>query len=281
LRAFASVARPDGLPTLWSDCLASWWLGGGGHTGNLPYLFAGATFLYLGAVFANDAFDAEFDRQHHPTRPIPSGKVSWKTVWRWGLGWLALGALSWLWLGTLTGGFGLALVICIVLFDSVHRLLALSPLLLGGCRLLLYLAAGSVSAAGVTGWSVWCGLALAAYVSGIGYFKRGIRAPGWAAYAPVLLLACPIILALIMNANASRPAGLMLSAVLGLWTIRCLRPVLWSAQPNLSRAISGLSAGIVFVDWLAVPDVPRQLNFVFLALFGAALLLQRLTAAAE
>lgn len=278
-RAFKSVARLGGLPTVWSDCLAGWWLGGRGNTENLPFLFAGATFLYLGATFANDVFDTEFDQHHHPARPIPSGRVSWKTVWHWALGWLALGALSWLCLGKLIGGFGLAMIVCIVIFDSVHRLLALSPLLLGACRLLLYLAAASAGADGVTGWSVWCGLAVAAYVAGLGYFKQWVRTPDWEACGPGLLLACPIILALMMDANAARPAGLLLSAILGLWTIRCLRPLLWSPLPNVRVAISGLSAGIVFVDWLAVADAPRSLGFVFLALFGAAVLLERLAAA--
>jgi hypothetical protein len=276
LRAFLSRTRLGGLPTIWSNCLAGWWLGGGGNAGNLPFLLAGATLLCLGGVFSNDAFDAEFDREHHPARPIPSGRVSWKTVWRTGLACLALGALSWFWIGTLTGGLGLALVFCIVLFDSVHRSIAFSPLLLGLCRLLLYVAASSVGAAGVTGWSVWCGLALAAYVAGHAHFVWHARTHGRVPYTLAFALACPIVLALIMDANGARQSGLLLSAVLGLWILRCLRPALWSPEPDLEFASSGLMAGIVFVDWLAVADAPRLLSFAFLALFGLALLFLRL-----
>ena len=39
-------------------------------------------------------------------------------------------------------------------------------------------------------------------------------------------------------------------------------------------------SGIVLVNWLAVVDVPREISLVFLGLFGATLLLQRLVPAA-
>src|ERR1043166_9840735 len=73
LRTFLILGRVSNLPTVWSNCLAGWWLGGGGEVGNLPFLFIGATLLYLGGMFLNDACDAEFDRQHRRERPFPSG----------------------------------------------------------------------------------------------------------------------------------------------------------------------------------------------------------------
>src|SRR6202040_661056 len=101
--------------------------------------------------------------------------------------------------------------------------------LLGLCRLLLYLVASSTGVDGVTGWSVWCGLALAGYVAGLGYSTPRARPPARPAYWPMLLLACPIVLALVMDANRARQAGLLLSAVLGLWIARCLRQAFWSS----------------------------------------------------
>ncbi|MGH9577087.1 MAG: hypothetical protein ACRD3R_06585, partial [Terriglobales bacterium] len=56
---------------------------------------------------------------------------------------------------------------------------------------------------------------------------------------------------------------------------RSLRPALWSEEPNAGRAVSGLLAGIVLVDLLAVADVPSELGAGFLLLFLAALLFQR------
>jgi hypothetical protein len=82
-----------------------------------------------------------------------------------------------------------------------------------------------------------------------------------------------------MDTGSSRAAGLLVSAVFTLWVLRCLRPVWWSHEGNLARAVAGLSAGIVFVDWLAVADAPRQVGVIFVALFGITLLFQRLAEA--
>ena len=71
LRTLLILGRVSNLPTVWSNCLAGWWLGGGGNTGKLPFLFAGTTLLYIGGMYLNDAFDVEFDRQHRKERPIP------------------------------------------------------------------------------------------------------------------------------------------------------------------------------------------------------------------
>jgi 4-hydroxybenzoate polyprenyltransferase len=114
-RTLLILGRVSNLPTVWSNCLAGWWLGGGATVGKLPFVLAGATCLYLGGTFLNDAFDADFDRQHRRERPIPSGSISVETVRRWGLAWLALGMLSLFRLGMEAGVLGLVLLLCILL----------------------------------------------------------------------------------------------------------------------------------------------------------------------
>src|SRR6185369_1844192 len=116
LRTLLVLGRVSNLPTVWSNCLAGWWLGGAKNTTELPLLFAGVTLLYVGGMFLNDAFDVEFDRQYRKERPIPSGAVSLAAVWRWGLCALALGALTLILLNRTTGAFGLALTISIILY---------------------------------------------------------------------------------------------------------------------------------------------------------------------
>src|SRR5947209_2456015 len=93
LRTVLALARPALLPTVWSNCIAGWWLGGGGHLEGAPVLFASATLFYFGARFLHDVFDAEHDQIHHATRPIPARSIGHQTVWRWGLGMLLTGAL--------------------------------------------------------------------------------------------------------------------------------------------------------------------------------------------
>ena len=65
-RALLVLGRVSNLPTVWSNCLAGWLLGGGGEWGGFCWLCLGATALYVGGMYLNDAFDAEFDRVFRP-----------------------------------------------------------------------------------------------------------------------------------------------------------------------------------------------------------------------
>ena len=227
-------------------------------------------------MYLNDAFDVDFDRQHRPERPIPSGAISLPVVWGWGLAWLGLGALSLIVIGKTTGALALVLILCIIIYDATHKVITASPWLMGACRFWIYVIAGSTASWGVNGWPIWCGVALALYVAGLSHMARlessRARVPRW----PLALLAVPVFLALLMDAGENRVPALLLSLILVLWIARCVRPMFQGGEVNVGRIVSGLLAGIVFVDWLAVaPGCPPALNAVFLILFGATLGLQR------
>lgn len=276
LRTLLILGRVSNLPTVWSNCLAGWWLGGGENFANLPWLFFGVSALYVGGMYLNDAFDADFDRQHRPERPIPSGAISLPAVWGWGLAWLGLGALSLIFIGKTTGALALVLILCIIIYDATHKVITASPWLMGACRFWIYVIAGSTASWGVNGWPIWCGVALALYVAGLSHMARlessRARVPRW----PLVLLAVPVFLALLMDTGENRVPALLLSLILVLWIARCVRPMFQGGQVNVGRIVSGLLAGIIFVDWLAVaPGCPPALNAVFLILFGATLGLQR------
>jgi len=276
LRTLLILGRVSNLPTVWSNCLAGWWLGGGENFANLPWLFFGVSALYIGGMYLNDAFDVDFDRQHRPERPIPSGAISLPVVWGWGLAWLGLGALSLIFIGKVTGALALVLILCIIIYDATHKVITASPWLMGACRFWIYVIAGSTASWGVNGWPIWCGVALALYVAGLSHMARleSSRAaiPRW----PLVLLVVPVFLALLMDTGENRVPALLLSLILVLWIARCVRPMFQGGQVNVGRIVSGLLAGIIFVDWLAVaPGCPPALNAVFLILFGATLGLQR------
>jgi len=274
LRTLLVLGRVSNLPTVWSNCLAGWWLGGHRETRHLPFLFIGVTLLYVGGMYLNDAFDANFDRQHRHERPIPRGEIALPMVWKLSLLWITLGLASLFWIGDATGIFGIALVVCILLYDALHKLVTFSPLFMGACRFFVYPVAASLGG-GEPGWAIWCGLALAFYVIGLSFLARRESARGPVQYWPLIFLPAPIVLAFFMNAGEYRRSAGILSVVFGLWVLRCLRSYLWSEDRQIGRTVSGLLAGIVFVDWLAVADAPRNLGLVFLALFGLAILFQR------
>jgi 4-hydroxybenzoate polyprenyltransferase len=276
LRTLLIMGRVSNLPTVWSNCLAGWWLSGGGNVWKLPLLFFGVSALYTGGMFLNDAFDADFDRQRRASRPIPSGAISLQAVWRWSFAWLGLGALSLIAIGKTTGMLALALLICIIIYDAAHKAITASPWLMGLCRFWVYVIAGTTAANGLNGNSIWCGFALAFYIVGLSYVARRESFRGPVPYWPLILLAAPIFLAMLMNAGQARKAAMFVSLVFVLWVARCARTIFFGGEVNVGRIVSGLLAGIVFVDWLAVaPQCPRELSAVFLILFGATLWLQR------
>jgi 4-hydroxybenzoate polyprenyltransferase len=145
LRTLLVLGRVSNLPTVWSNCLAAWLLGGGGPWRRFAVLCAGASLLYTGGMFLNDAFDADFDRRYRAERPIPSGQISPRMVWAVAWAMLVAGWLAILLLGMTAAIFGAMLVACIVVYDAIHKRTALAPLLMAACRLLLYLVAASAA----------------------------------------------------------------------------------------------------------------------------------------
>mgnify|MGYP002525814088 FL=1 len=106
VKALLLLGRVSNLPTVWSNCLAAWLLAGGAlvesaDVQRFAWLIAGATLLFLAGMFLNDAFDVQFDREHRPGRPIPSGAISVKAVWVLGIGQLLLGLGCLVWVNTL------------------------------------------------------------------------------------------------------------------------------------------------------------------------------------
>jgi 4-hydroxybenzoate polyprenyltransferase len=172
-KALLDLGRVSNLPTIWSNCLGAWVLAGSAFTysesmqfhelegifGRLAHLFtvpmaaifaAAASLLYVGGTALNDAFDADYDREHRPERPIPSGAFSAKWVGILGISALAVGAGIFLNLGISTGGIAvpiltISLVALILIYDWMHKKSVWAVIPMGGCRLLLYLLVGMVA----------------------------------------------------------------------------------------------------------------------------------------
>ena len=86
------MARGANLPTVWSNVVAAWAINAGAGPSlhwmpewtnmeffnywTLGWLLLGASLLYAGGCFLNDACDHEFDHQNRPERPIPRGHLS-------------------------------------------------------------------------------------------------------------------------------------------------------------------------------------------------------------
>jgi 4-hydroxybenzoate polyprenyltransferase len=275
LRTFLILGRVSNLPTVWSDCLAAWWLGGAGNIAALICVSLSASFLYVGGMFLNDAFDAEFDSHHRRTRPIPSGAISEREVWQWGFVLMALGLAGVSSLGLTVVICAIALCVCIVLYNAVHKWTPLAPGLMGLCRLGVYLMAASAGQQGIRGEVVWKGLALAAYIVGLSCLARKeswrVRINFW----PTLLLAAPMVFAGLIDNGPSWMPALDYSLVLAAWSGWALSRSLGQTEPNVGYTVSRLLAGIVLVDLLAVASASEPWVGCFTLCFPLALLLQR------
>ena len=275
LRTLLVLGRVSNLPTVWSNCLAGWLLSGGGRVGSLFLLTLGATALYIGGMYLNDAFDVEFDRLNRKERPIPSGAISVGDVWGYGLSWLGLGLALVYFFNTTTFTLAVALLLSILLYDAIHKAIPFSPVIMAACRFFLFLMAASVGQNGVTGLAVWMALALALYIVGLSYVARSESNRRPIRFWPCLCLLAPLFLAWLVNEGDFRKQSLLLSVILLLWILRCLSHTFLSQDKNIGRTVSGLLAGIVLVDLLACTGLGAVWPLVFASLFVSALLFQR------
>jgi hypothetical protein len=84
-----------------------------------------------------------------------------------------------------------------------------------------------------------------------------------------------VVLALVVNVGEYQTRGVLLSVALVLWTLRSLYFAFWAGQRHIGRSVSGLLAGIVLVDLLAVAGGTPTITMVTISLFVTALLFQR------
>ncbi|MEI8089406.1 MAG: UbiA family prenyltransferase [Opitutaceae bacterium] len=141
LRLWLDLARAGNFPSVWSNVLAALVLSapavGAWPALNLLLLTVLAGSLaYAGGTTLNDAFDAEFDRQHRPERAIPRGLIARSSVAGVGALQLAAGLSLLVFLGASSlAAAGLAATI--LLYDWLHKRWTGSVLLMAGCRVML------------------------------------------------------------------------------------------------------------------------------------------------
>jgi len=284
-KALLLLGRVSNLPTVWSNSLAAWLLAGGAFGGpedqlRFAWLIAGATLLYLAGMFLNDAFDERFDREHRAERPIPRGVISARTVWVLGVLQMALSLGCVISINLAAAVCALGLAACVLWYNWQHKRINWSPLIMGLCRLLLYLLAAAV-AVGWVAWPVVLGaVVLGGYIVGLSNIAREEATRGrvnsWPCWLLLLPLAIPFVLISIPTLP-EREAWILLPPliVFALWVGRSLLFTFKAAIPQHGRTVSGLLAGIVLLD-AVVASVPNP-GFapVFMVLFLLALLFQR------
>jgi 4-hydroxybenzoate polyprenyltransferase len=144
VRTALQLGRVSNLPTVWTNVLAGTVLSGVEPSLAVVVSVGVATsLLYIAGMYLNDAFDHRWDAEHRARRPIPMGEVDVRTVFVAGFGMMAAGLVILL-VGP--GGPraflpGLVLAGLVVLYDVSHNKNPIAPVILGLCRVAVYVVA--------------------------------------------------------------------------------------------------------------------------------------------
>jgi UbiA prenyltransferase family protein len=251
------LGRVSNLPTVWTNVCAGVVLSGAAVTAQLTLLLiVSLSLFYVGGMFLNDAFDQRFDRREQPYRPIPAGEVTTAMVFACGFGLLALGLVILLIVGyAAPGGFGwrapaagALLAAVIVIYDAWHKANPVGPLIMGLCRLLVYLIAGLAAAGAFPERLLIAAAVSLCYLVGLTYVAKQESLRRIDDFWPLVFLAVPFVYGLPLA--IARPAGLVLYVLLLAAVIGALTFLFRPAVPNVRYAIMLLIAGISLLDGL-------------------------------
>jgi hypothetical protein len=252
LTTLLRLGRISNVPTVWTNVLAGSVIAGGGPGADQIALLATAmTAFYVGGMYLNDFFDRAVDARDRPGRPIDAGEIRASTVSLIGFGLLAVGVVLMIPYGLVATMWGALLAAVIVLYDLWHKGNALSPLVMGSCRALVYIATGAAVAGSISHATILGAVALASHVAGITYAAKQESLDRVGNLWPLALLAAPLLIAL----PALFSGWIVIAAFLLLLAADALAIRLLAKRPvpgSVPLAVSGLIAAICLVDALAV-----------------------------
>jgi 4-hydroxybenzoate polyprenyltransferase len=248
LATLLKLGRVSNLPTIWTNVLAGTVLAGGEwRDQRIAVVLLAMSLFYVGGMYLNDYFDRAIDRRERPERPIPAGEVSATTVAAIGFGMLGVGVALLAMAGTVAALAGVLLAAAVVGYDLFHKGFVLSPLVMGLCRALVYVAAAVAATGAVSAAVVIASLALLAYVAGLTYSARQESLDRVGNLWPLVVLSAPLVLALPAFRHGAL-AVLVYVALIG-WTAYAI--YLLAKRPfagAVPRAVGFLIAGISLVD---------------------------------
>jgi UbiA prenyltransferase family protein len=278
LRTALRLGRVSNLPTVWTNVLAGAVLAGAGGSGaQFALMLLAFSLFYTGGMFLNDAFDARFDAALRPERPIPSGEIGARAVFAWGFGLMAAGVALLAWIGIAPALAGLTLATAITFYDWHHKQNLLGPVVMGLCRVLVYVGAGLCVAPALPE-ALWVGAALMwCYLIGLTYIAKQENLGRVENLWPLLFLAVPAAGGAWLA--AAQPAALVCWLLFSGWMLVALWFLRRRAKGDVPRAVVSLIAGISLLDALLIAAAGAPaLAALALAGFAVTLVLQRYVA---
>lgn len=255
LSAALKLGRVSNLPTVWSNVLTGMALAGSATADcRLLLLVVSLSLFYVGGMFLNDAFDHGFDAKARPERPIPSGQVSATQVHAFGFGMMAVALALLAWVGYDYEPFtqwrpvaaGFALAAAIVFYNWHHKNNPLSPLVMGVCRMLVYLTAALAVTAVIPPQVIVAAVVLLCYLIGLTYAAKKEHHGRLDSIWPLAFLAVPVIYGIYLA--PAQPVVALPLLLLAAWAFYALWLLRRRKPGDVPRAVVSLIAGISLLD---------------------------------
>ena len=245
------LGRISNLPTVWTNVMVGTALvTSQSKTTTLILTAVAISLLYTAGMFLNDAFDREWDRENKNIRPLVTGEAKLQEV-LWTSAILILAAIIILLSSIptdrilLTASATFMLIALIMLYNWQHKRWSLSPWIMGACRFMVYVVAGSI----VGDWNeqlLLGSLCLMTYIAGVTYLAQSEHKNALLTYWPVVLLLMPVAFLLYIGINTVvHMVSLLLVLAWLAWSISKFRS---GANRRVPQGVSSLLAGIALVD---------------------------------
>lgn len=258
-KVYLSLGRVSNLPTVWTNVLAGAVLAGEPlEPLILAALLVSLSLFYIGGMYLNDAFDREIDARERPERPIPSRRVSAREVFTIGYAMLGvallllMAAVSWrerhaIWAPMASG---LVLAGLITYYDASHKRSPLSPMVMGLCRVMVYLTTALAMAGRLPVAVLGGGLILLSYLIGLTYVAKQETLSEYRNLWPLAFLGAPFVYGLpILAASA---AGAVIYVGFLIWVCYAVSLLVRRGRINIPRSVISLIAGISLLDALLI-----------------------------
>lgn len=274
LYGYLALARISNSPTVVSNVLAGAALAGARQpNATLALLGVAMVLFYTAGMFLNDLCDYAVDRRERPDRPLPSGTVPRTAAEAAVVALFGAGSIILWYVGLAPFLGGVLLIGLIVTYDVWHKANPLSPLVMAGTRLMVYVVAFLAFSPRVSGSLAAACALLALYVVGLTYVAKSETGPSFTKYWPATLLFLPVgYFALWVPSVSMLPLLLLFAG----WVAYSISFVYRSKDRSTGGGVTRLIAGIALYDALVLAAF-GTLSGVMLALlaFGLTLFFQR------
>jgi 4-hydroxybenzoate polyprenyltransferase len=253
------LGRVSNLPTVWSNVLCG--LALGGRVPPWPWvvaLCAVFSLYYVAGMYLNDAFDRHIDAHERPSRPIPSGQAPAWLVFSLGFAGLALGVAATAWIAANQNpagvyratACGFALAAFIVGYNLHHKTNPVSPVIMGMCRVFVYITVAMSVVGAVTPALIGACLALLFYLIGLTYTAKQENLREIQNAWPLVLMAVAPAYGIYLAIE--RPITLAFVVLLCAWVVYSLRYLWHERRRSIPAAVVRLIAGIALVDAMLI-----------------------------